>query len=128
MYKEGDEEHYGAMLMGMESDAHGVMNQMGHTHDIHATPEKASSFGGQRTDEVGNKYGGRQCDLSKKSARVCVLQAAADALIRQLPENVVLEIPTIADSSARLVQRLLSDSTATHMRRATLDLTGTEAV
>ncbi len=57
------------MLMGMESDAHGVMNQMGHTHDIHATPEKASSFGGQRTDEVGNKYGGRQCDLSKKSAR-----------------------------------------------------------
>lgn len=69
MYKEGDEEHYGAMLMGMESDAHGVMNQMGHTHDIHATPEKASSFGGQRTDEVGKKYGGRQCDLSKKSAR-----------------------------------------------------------
>ena len=69
MYKEGDEEHYGAMLMGMESDAHGVMNQMGHTHDIHATPEKASSFGGQRTDEVGNKYGGRQCDLSKRSAR-----------------------------------------------------------
>ena len=57
------------MLMGMESDAHGVVNQMGHTHDIHATPEKASSFGGQRTDEVGNKYGGRQCDLSKKSAR-----------------------------------------------------------
>lgn len=57
------------MLMGMESDAHGVMNQMGHTHDIHATLEKASSFGGQRTDEVGNKYGGRQCDLSKKSAR-----------------------------------------------------------
>lgn len=50
MYKEGDEEHYGAMLMGMESDAHGVMNQMGHTHDIHATPEKACSFGGQRTD------------------------------------------------------------------------------
>lgn len=39
MYKEGDEEHYGAMLMGMESDAHGVMNQMEHTHDIHATPE-----------------------------------------------------------------------------------------
>lgn len=55
MYKEGDEEHYGAMLMGMESDAHGVMNQMGHTHDIHATPEKASSFGGQRQSEVDLK-------------------------------------------------------------------------
>ena len=63
-----------------------------------------------------------------KAAGVCVLQAVADALIRQLPENVVLEIPTIADSSARLVQRLLPDSTARHMRRATLDLTGTEAV
>ena len=36
MYKEGDEEHYGAMLMGMESDAHGVMNQMGHTHEVGA--------------------------------------------------------------------------------------------
>ena len=64
MHKEGDEKHYGTMLMGLESDAHGVMNQMGHTHDIHATPEKASSLGGQRVDEVGKKYGGRQCDLS----------------------------------------------------------------
>ncbi len=69
MYKEGDEKNYGVMLMGLESDAHGVMNQMGHTHDIHATPEKASSLGGQRTDEVGNKYGGRQCDLSIRSAK-----------------------------------------------------------
>ena len=68
MHKEADETHYGAMLMGIESDAAGVMNQMGHTHDIHATPEKASSLGGQRTDEVGEKYGGRQCDLSGMSA------------------------------------------------------------
>lgn len=65
--------------------------------------------------EAGTKWCGRP-------------DCVTDALIRQLPENVVLEIPTIADSSARLVQRLLSDSTATHMRRATLDLTGTEAV
>ena len=85
MYKEGDEEHYGAMLMGMESDAHGVMNQLGHTHDIHATPEKASSFGGQRTDGMSG-------------------------------------------ADAEEAMRLLSDSTTTHMRRATLDLTGTEAV
>ena len=63
-----------------------------------------------------------------KAAGVCVLQAAADALTGLLPEDVVLEIPTIADSSARLVQRLLPDCAATHMRRATLDLTGTEAV
>ena len=57
-----------------------------------------------------------------------MLQAAADVLTGLLPEDVVLEIPTIADSSARLVQRLLPDCAATHMRRATLDLTGTEAV
>ncbi len=55
-------------------------------------------------------------------------EVRAAVCARLFPENVVLEIPTIADSSARLVQRLLSDSTATHMRRTTLDLTGTEAV
>lgn len=64
MYKEADSNNYGAMLMGLESDANAVTNQMGHTHDWHATAEKASSLGGQRTDEVGDKYGGRQCDLS----------------------------------------------------------------
>lgn len=69
MYKEADADHYGTLLMGLESDAHGVMNQMGHTHDIHATPEKASSLGGQRVDEVGKKYGGRQCDLTHISAK-----------------------------------------------------------
>ena len=68
MYKEGDATHYGAILMGLESDHYGVTNQMGHTHDIHATAEKASSLGGQRTDEVGNKYGGRQCDLTHTTA------------------------------------------------------------
>lgn len=68
MHKEADKTHYGSMLMGLESDAAGIMNQMGHTHDIHATPEKASSLGGQRVDEVGKKYGGRQCDLTAISA------------------------------------------------------------
>ncbi len=68
MYKEADATHYGTMLMGLESDANGVTNQMGHTHDWHATPEKASSLGGQRTDEVGDKYGGRQCLLNEMSA------------------------------------------------------------
>lgn len=65
MYKEADQTHYGAILMGLESDCAGVTNQMGHTHDIKATAEKASSLGGQRTDEVGQKYGGRVCDLSR---------------------------------------------------------------
>lgn len=68
MYKAGDATHYGAMLMGLESDCAGVTNQMGHTHDIKATGEKASSLGGQRADEVGRKYGGRVCDLSIHSS------------------------------------------------------------
>lgn len=65
MYREGDTSHYGAILMGLESDSYGVTNQLGHTHDIKATGEKASSLGGQRTDEVGAKYGGRRCDLGE---------------------------------------------------------------
>lgn len=69
MYKEGDLEHYGAMLMGLESDCYGVTNQLGHTHDLLATGEQASSLGAQRLDEVGKKYGGRQCDLSGLSAQ-----------------------------------------------------------
>ena len=43
---------------------------------VWATPEKASSLGAQRTDEVGEKYGGRQCDLTGKTA-----ESIADALI-----------------------------------------------
>ena len=50
--------------MGLEPDSYGVKNQLGHTHDIKATDEKASSLGGQRADEVVLKYGGRRCDLS----------------------------------------------------------------
>lgn len=73
MYKEADSNNYGAMLMGLESDANAVTNQMGHTHDWHATAEKASSLGGQRTDEVGDKYGGRQCDLSEIPANTITL-------------------------------------------------------
>ncbi|MDE5589557.1 MAG: hypothetical protein K2J60_10540, partial [Acetatifactor sp.] len=65
MYKMGDTDSYGAILMGLESDRPGVMNQLGHTHDARATAEKASSLGGQRTDEVGMKYGGRQCNLTE---------------------------------------------------------------
>jgi len=68
MFKEASTDEHGVMLMGLESDSAGVTNQMGHTHDAHATPEKASSLGGQRTDEVGAKYGGRQCDLTHMTA------------------------------------------------------------
>ena len=83
MHKEATAEKYGAMLMGLESDAAGVMNQMGHTHDIFATAEKASSLGGQRTDEEGEKYGGRQCDLTGMSAETITtwLKALENAML-----------------------------------------------
>ena len=61
----GDEHKNSGMLLGFESDAFMVRNQQGHRHDIFATAEKASSFGGQRADEIGDKYGGREVDLSE---------------------------------------------------------------
>ena len=64
-FEKGDEEKHSGMLIGFESDAYGVMNQTGHVHDLKATGEFASSFGGQRCDEIGDKYGGREVDLSK---------------------------------------------------------------
>ena len=67
MYKESTSGSYGAILFGLESDSAGVMNQMGHKHDWHATAEAASSLGSQRKDEVGADYGGRQCDLTHRT-------------------------------------------------------------
>ena len=69
MFKKAEAGYHGAMLMGLESDASGMVNQMGHKHTWKAKGEHASSLGGQRTDEVGKKYGGRQCDLSHLSAK-----------------------------------------------------------
>lgn len=69
MFKKAEEGYHGAMLMGLESDASGMVNQMGHKHNWKAKGEHASSLGGQRTDEVGRKKGGRQCDLTHLSAR-----------------------------------------------------------
>lgn len=65
MYKESAGGKYGAILFGLESDSAGVTNQMGHKHNWKATAEAASSLGGQRVDELGADYGGRQCDLTK---------------------------------------------------------------
>ncbi len=54
---------HGVMLLGFESDAHEKKNQLGHIHGT-GNPEYCSSFGGQRVDEIGNKYGGRVVDAS----------------------------------------------------------------
>lgn len=62
MKKEAAMDKYGGFLLGFESDAYKKTNQLGHKHGF-GNGEFASSFGGQRVDEVGDKYGGRVCDL-----------------------------------------------------------------
>ena len=63
-FEEGTKSKHAGMLIGFESDAYKKMNQTGHVHDKKATGEFASSFGGQRCDEIGDKYGGRVVDMS----------------------------------------------------------------
>lgn len=55
----------GGYIFGYESDSYGHTNQLGHTHDLKATGEKASSFLCHRADEVGMKLAGRQADISR---------------------------------------------------------------
>ena len=54
---------------------------------------------------------------------MAVLQAGGRALLTQLPGS-VLEIPTLTESSARLVQKLLPASQDAHLTRAVLELAG----
>ncbi len=63
-FEEGTKSKHAGMLIGFESDSAGMTNMMGHKHTWKAKGEFASSFGGQRTDEIGAKYGGRDVDLS----------------------------------------------------------------
>ena len=84
MYKESTDDSYGAILFGLESDSNGVMNQMGHKHNWRATAEAASSLGGQRVDEIGADYGGRQCDLTKLTPKE--IQNWMNALEKKMKE------------------------------------------
>ena len=59
----------------------------------------------------------------KPSASIAVLQACAKSLLEQFPPEATLEIPTLTNSSSKLVQRLLPDSQAVCLSRAVLDLT-----
>ncbi len=57
-----------SLLIGFESDSPSAIgNQQGHTHTASAAPEYMSSFLGQRTDEMGAKYGGRIVDCTAYS-------------------------------------------------------------
>lgn len=67
--EEADKYNYTSMLVGFESDSYKKTNQLGHTHGF-GNGEFASSFGGQRLDEIGDKYGGRHLDLTKIKAEV----------------------------------------------------------
>lgn len=51
-----------------------------------------------------------------------VLQAAGRAVLQQFPGETVLEIPTLTESSANLVKKLIPSSQATHLVRAVLEL------
>ncbi|MBR5970177.1 MAG: hypothetical protein IK016_07505, partial [Lachnospiraceae bacterium] len=82
---------YTSFLFGIESDGVYKTNHLGHTHDIFATPEAISSFGGLRVDEVGDKYGGRNIDLSKMDPAVFeevmrLVDQKMDELIQQNDE------------------------------------------
>ncbi len=117
MYKEGDTRHYGAILMGLESDCPGTMNQLGHIHDIRATAEKASSLGGQRTDEVGKKYGGRRCIIRKEPSTIASYMKLLEEVMKKnaldtkamemlvgppMSENDLLTFGTLLEISASL--------------------------
>ena len=67
--QEGNKDEFSGLLIGFESDAPGYTNQTGHTHKL-GNGEFASSFGGMRQDEIGDKYGGRMVDLSGIEAKV----------------------------------------------------------
>lgn len=68
MHKQiGDSSTYTSLLVGFESDSYQKTNQLGHTHGF-GNGEYASSFGGMRVDEIGDKYGGRTLDLSEIDA------------------------------------------------------------
>ena len=57
------------------------------------------------------------------AAGMAVLQAAAKALLNRFPDETVLQIPTLTESSAGLVKKLLPSSKSTGLMHAVLDLT-----
>ena len=83
--KEGDSSHHTGILLGCESDSFLHTNQQGHTHYFATKNEHSSSFGGQRYDEIGKKYGGRTVDLSGMSdVELTTILSKLDDRISQL--------------------------------------------
>ncbi|MCR5279601.1 MAG: hypothetical protein K6E19_09200 [Lachnospiraceae bacterium] len=87
-FEEGTKSKHAGMLVGFESDSAGMTNMMGHTHTWKAKGEFASSFGGQRTDEIGAKYGGRDVDLSDcNMGAYTEIMRVADAAMEKFREG-----------------------------------------
>lgn len=56
------------------------------------------------------------------AAAMAVLQAAGKAVLQRFPGNTVLEIPTLTETSANLVKKLIPSSQAVCLMRAVLEL------
>ena len=102
--EKGNKDKHSGMLIGFESDSFGTMNQTGHVHNIRATGEFASSFGGQRCDEVGDKYGGREADLSEVNIKAYTeAMTLVDKAITTLLESDSTDTQKALDKIARSV-------------------------
>ena len=105
----------GGYIFGYESDSYGHTNQLGHTHDLKATGESASSFLGQRTDEVGEKYGGRQADISMCSKELIV--ACMNKIDEAFDNFSESELNVLVE---KLTGKLMNDNEFTHFLTGTL--------
>lgn len=103
-HKTSNSNKFGVYCFGYETEEPGHSNQMGHTHDISATAATMSSFGGQKTDVIGDKYGGRQADLSGLTPlQITVWMDSLDKFMSNANEA---DMQTVADM---LTGELLSD-------------------
>ncbi len=104
-FEKGSASKHSGMLIGFESDAYKVTNQMGHTHNLKATGELASSFGGQRCDEIGDKYGGREADLTKVDP---VAYTELMTLVNQVMEGLYRDNSAESDQDINYLTRMVS--------------------
>ena len=112
--EEGDEKTYTGVMVGFESDGPGVVNQTGHKHGLGNT-EFASSFGGQRTDEIGDKYGGRVVDLSEVDAEI--FQAAMTGLEMKM-QKLLTDAANNMDGAQNELNRLTEQLAGVHMNES----------
>ncbi len=62
--------------------------------------------------------------MNKSNGAMEVLRAGAEALIKNMPANTVLEIPTVSDSSEKLVKKLIPECTNVQIIAGMLEIGG----